>query len=323
MKTLCSSVIAFFLASSVFLFGSNGTGYAAWVHEKVTSAGFHSCIALDSNGNPHIAYETTGHDSDSKIMYASHDGSSWQTEIVAHVGDFNSRPSLALDSNGTPMISYTPANDGGLEYAARGDSSWTTQTVDSSWGVGRSSSITMDTSGNPQISHYKTGQYTSDGHLKFALWNGSSWENSVVDDTDDTGYSPSLALDSAGQARISYFDYGNRQDLKYAAWSGTDWDIEIVDSDGVVGRGSSLKLDQFDRPIISYHSYNYKSGLKYAAWNGVSWDIQTVDSDCYSMDTSLALDSSGASRMFVSRRWHRAKICKLEWLFLEYRNRGA
>ena len=86
-----------------------------------------------------------------------------------------------------------------------------------------------------------------------------------------------LALDGAGQPRISYRDVTNA-DLKYAAWNGSAWEIQTVDSTGSVGNYSSLALDKSGQPRISFQD-DTNGDLKYAAWNGSAWEILTVDSD--------------------------------------------
>ncbi len=50
----------------------------------------------------------------------------------------------------------------------------------------------------------------------------------------DVGYFTSLALDTQGDPRVSYYDATNG-DLKYASESGGGWTLETVDAAGDVG----------------------------------------------------------------------------------------
>jgi hypothetical protein len=174
----------------------------------------------------------------------------------------------------------------GLAQAA---SIWQIETVDSAGNEGLSPSLALDSSGRPHISYGGNNSYD----LKYAAWDGSSWQIETVDDMGDREeMDPSLALDSSGRPHISYLD-GTTYDLKYTAWDGSSWQIETVDSAGDVGRDPSVALDSSDRPHISYYDIS-NQGLKYAAWDGSSWQIETVDSvGGVDYSISLALDSSG------------------------------
>ena len=117
-------------------------------------------------------------------------------------------------------------------------------------------------------------------------------EITTVDSVGEVGHFSSLALDSASNPHISYFDSTNC-DLKYASWNGFSWVIETVDSEGNVGDCCSLALDSNGNPHISYFD-SLNNDLKYAVKDGSGWNIQVVDSgDCDLYATSIALDSIG------------------------------
>ena len=245
-------------------------------------------LALDSLDNPHISYyEGTYGD----LKYARWNGSSWDIEIVDLGAGLY--PSLALDSSGNPHISYSDWLNYDLKYARWNGSSWEIETIDAVGEVGEWTSLALENSvdtpiGTPHISYEDFTNLS----LKYARWNGSSWDIETVDSEGAVGRYTSLALDSSSYPHISYYDNAN-DDLKYACWNGSSWDIETVDSANDVGQFASLALDSSDNPHISYLDWS-DDELKYTHWNGSSWDIETVDTaGVAGWYTSLALDSLG------------------------------
>jgi hypothetical protein len=222
-----------------------------------------------------------------------------QVQIVDSLGNGGNDCSLALDADGNPHISYNDGNYSGLKYASWNGSKWNIQVVDLggvTGGDGLYSSLSIDSSGSPHIS-YCAFDETYHGYLKYAWWNGLSWNTQTVDPVG-SGWFTSLALDSQGNPHISYYGYYS---LQYASWDGSKWKIEIVDpgrfayDDSLISIGwySSLTLDSNDNPHISYY-HKTNGDLKYANWNGSGWNVQTVDSEGdVGLDTSLALDSNG------------------------------
>jgi hypothetical protein len=166
------------------------------------------------------------------------------------------------------------------------------ETVDSYGNVGRNTSLAFDSSGNPAISYNYYNYSSKSTELKFAHYNGESWDITTVDSEGSVGRDTSLAFDASDNPAISYFDWTNK-DLKYAYFNGSAWDITTVDSSGRVGESTSLAFDTSGLPAMSY--YDTTNGdLKYAHFNGTKWKITTVDSEGrVGFFTSLAFDSSG------------------------------
>ncbi len=171
-----------------------------------------------------------------------------------------------------------------------GYSDWHIETVDDEGGL--SPSLVLDSSGNPHISYWvNTSGY--DMVLRYAYWNGSSWEIEAIDSSMWCGSRTSLALDDKGYPHIAYGDSENDY-LKYAVWNGSDWMVEVVDSTGMVGDFASMALDTSGNPHISYCDYTDTSSfnLKYTRWNGSVWEMELVHTaKDAGFGTSIEVDS--------------------------------
>ncbi len=164
---------------------------------------------------------------------------------------------------------------------------WQIEIVDSSGDVGYYTSLEIDSYDDPCIA------YCDQTTLKYAKWNGSSWN---IENVDSVGSHCSLVLNSLDNPHISYSDqsFGT---LKYARWNGFDWLTEVVDPSGDVGGYTSLALSSTDEPRIAYMKFanldNPIIEICYASWNGMDWDLEVISSTkIYSgFNISLALDS--------------------------------
>ncbi len=163
---------------------------------------------------------------------------------------------------------------------------WFLETVDSDIGAGYCCSIAIDSNDNLHVSYWDT----VNNSLKYAKWNGSSWNIETVDSAD-CGLCTSIAVDSSGYPHISYGGDFSNSDLRYAKWNGSSWDIETIDSSGDEWF-TSIVLDSNEYPHISYCDVTV-GYLKYAQWNGSDWDIENVDSSGnIDQQTSIVLDSN-------------------------------
>ena len=263
----------------------DGTAEEPWEYEKVDSkggvdVGEYTSIAVDSSGDVHISYYD---DSNDDLRYATNkDGTvqaPWKDELVDGDGDGEdeAKPrvgeytSIALDSSGNAHISYYDDSNDALKYATNESGLWKDETVDdSSSFVGQWSAIAVDSFGNVHISYYDGD--SNNEYLKYATNKDGTeeepWKHEPADSTNNVGRYTSIAVDSSGNAHISYYDVGNAH-LKYATNESGSWQSETVDSSDDVGKWSSIAVDKdsSDEPVhISYFydSVSIDDHLKYA-----------------------------------------------------------
>jgi len=322
-------------------------------------------IALDSLGNPHIAYYS---DSGKSLMYASRNGSSWNLQTVATfpMKYFLLTCDLALDSSNNPHIVYNGQD--GLMYTSWNGAKWSIQTVDPN---GEEGSLALDSAGNPHITYITvdavkyaswdssnwniqtiesniTGEpyptayiYSSlvldsnnlphvlygyaqainypsyDWTLKYAVWNGSSWNTQTVIPAVYPATSAfvwsigNIALDSNGNSHFTYVTSteGVNGILYYESWNGKAWTAEKVESLSVSTNPASLALNSHNTPIMTYYDFGVYSNngtystarVMFTKWTGSSFSIQTVDTQGIAT-TALSLDSKGTPNIVYAKQ---------------------
>lgn len=147
--------------------GQKGLSYASWAELNWTIQtvdqefvrGFGS-VALDSSGNPHIAYADIPYGNVvSMVNYAIWEGSNWNVQRVDTAGTtseyFLGSVSLELDSNNTPYVMYgIYYQENGTEsakIAVYNDSKWNIQTVASNLvGFGN---MVLDSKDHPHLTY--------------------------------------------------------------------------------------------------------------------------------------------------------------------------
>lgn len=212
---------------NMYLYYSENTAAGTWSTGQVDfqsgdwSITSSSSIALDSEQNAHIAYNTasSGATYMNQLKYANNVSKAWNIQVAAEDTETEiTYGTLALDPNGKVHMAYYYHGWGeyyaALKYATNKSGTWVNEAVEWSEFVGQYNCIQVDDSGFPHISYFDL--YNSG--VKYATKQSSNWHTEMVDSEGSVGEYTSLAIEDTSHVHISYYDMENDR-LKYAASS--------------------------------------------------------------------------------------------------------
>jgi len=292
----------------------NGVNWEGVVIDSVYADGKHyyfNSMALDTSSTPCVVYNSDGGGFNT-IMFARSTDSGWHKEIIESGLKYYGF-SLASDHSNIVHFSYYRRNDS-LDityhcYGRRDTMGWQIEEVDSTvgylgdyfWNI--NSSIDLDTSGLPGIAYTSWNVSDSLHYIKYAHYNGVTWDTSVVEydsayanvQTVPTDHSPSLRISSENIPHIAFYHvYAlyHADTLKLAHYDENldNWVVDTVHSEIYAGIPISLALNSQDYACIAH---GYDVGLAYTWWDGVSWNTDYGIASIGWIDTRirLALDS--------------------------------
>jgi hypothetical protein len=269
-----------------------------------SSNAFYPSIALNSSGNPVVAWHEF--DGSSRNIYVKRfDGSTWVNvgtgvlSAVSGAGTDAHQPSLALDSAGNPVVAWFEFNGliSNIYVQRYNGSSWVsvgTGVLNATGNVANSPSLALNSSGNPTVAWSENRGNPNENEIQVFRYNGSSWVNvgSALhgsSNSDNLASEPSLALDSAGNPTVAWFeDDGTAFNIYVKRHNGSTWvnvGTGVLNISGIQAIYPSLLLDSSGNPVVSWMDYDGTSyNLRVQKFNGTTWtNLGTLP-----LDTSLA-----------------------------------
>ncbi|GEM_PF-1231777 len=261
-----------------------GLGYAlfdsVWHCETVDTVGDASTadqvsLAVDSLGNPHIAYfrGITG----IPLRYASKQDGNW-TFVDGLPDNIAWDPCLVFDSLDHAHFIYMENGDYNVYYSIFDGTNWTHDTVPSP-GANSYSSLVLDRRGTPNISFFQGSNGPPGGQFSvwFARKDGGVWNNYLVDAGSQTakrGWGNQIAVTPDDTVHIAYYCH-NEMLLKHAWGDGGSWNNEVVEA--IVAYTSFLGFCA-DGPdlFISYTKGHWETPYLAALWLASTRDFSGV-----------------------------------------------
>jgi hypothetical protein len=200
----------------------------------------------------------------------------WRRSI-ADAGGGGKFSSLQVDANGNAQVAYVDELQGTLKYGFWDSKldKWFTTALDISSGF---CSLVLDSAQHPHIS------YIEHEKLKYAHWNGSSWEKQPIHvNARHIDYYNSITLDLKGRPSITFYEvWGTGDDyllhLRRVTREDNFWTVRTVDGTRGSGKFNSAAADSRGRAQIAYANVrDENASLRYARWNGESWEVSVLE----------------------------------------------
>lgn len=212
---------------------------------------------------------------DDDIAIAVRVGPVWHVEQLGTDIDW---PIVRVGPRGYPHLLFIRQADGALQYARFRLGMTDKRIIDRR--VARSEAPFFDlaiaANGQAHVAWFDT----EDDDLKYAVFNGASFQVEVVDTHGDVGRYVSLALSADGTPHLSYSDE-DTDTLEYATKVGGVWRTEsIMRPQSLVEPVNDIAVDAAGRPVIAYGlspaDGMVQGGLWSARFDGAVWRHEHV-----------------------------------------------
>jgi hypothetical protein len=276
-----------------------------WTHETVdgdpytptptlVDVGKFTSIAVDGNGEIHIAYWDV---TNFVLKYATlpaDAGQSWQIEPVASMAAVCEDANLKINS-GTIYIGYCDGSQILLASKTIGAAVWTTKTVAALSGTDQRAKVSLQFDGSNVLHIAFFDPATKQIKYMFGPAAGPFSPPVTVATLDSNETRMGLTLDASGNPHLVFYDL-TLNTLMHAYNLGTGWVAAVIAQVGDVSSGGgtaylqlSSLMDHQGRLNVSYYQGTGNSfsapGLKYLVMRSGDWVVDISQSE--------TLDSSG------------------------------
>jgi hypothetical protein len=259
-----------------------------WTIENVDVSARFTSLAVDTEGNVHVAYAFGAVGYDLKYAFRASGSHKWFNMLVEKQYSTYAT-NITVDRNENPHVCLTPRE---VKYASWDGKAWRIQEIDPGSGVAEyNCSVVYSKDNAPHLTWYQTSNAGNQGflHIKYAYLSNGVWMARTIDFDRECGKWNSIVVDAEGHPHVAYSVFPPGE-LKYATFDGKDWHVTLVDSPGLqatrheTGMGVSLALNDKREYFMSFYESPGYGGdvrnpgfLKVARLVNDKWKIEKVD----------------------------------------------
>lgn len=266
-----------------------GLSSAEWQVETVDSTsdvGRSSCIAIDSEGYPHISY----YKNDSgDLKYAKLTSTGWEISTIDVSGKVGFLSSMCLRADTLPYISYTDDDSNDLKLAYYENNAWHIEFLQTDYPAQVDTVLTLSPQGYPYIAYLSedTNSYLSIFYNSASGWN----ENRVDSEIDDHD----ITIDLSNYVQMAFIQHPTAESsrLRWAGWYNGAMNFEtLVETDHYL-LDPEIYRNPHDYSLHLCYRDTTEPSLEYGRKQGEVWEYATLDSIYPSPNPCLVVDSHG------------------------------
>jgi hypothetical protein len=214
---------------------------------------------------------------------------------------------IALTPGDEPVVAFAGGNESVAIVQKHGDQWSLRNEADANLGEIPDLSVAVGSDGRPQLTYLDRNSR----EIRFARWNGSSWDRDTVATDTAPSYqlsTPVLQLDSENNPHVVFSDLV-RHELIYTRRNGTVWERESIDAETDPDEFVAFVLSKDGSAHVVFSDRNDAS-LIYGRKSSSGWSFERLPgaSDFWEEKPALAVDSQGRACVVYTERSQAALV---------------
>ena len=248
----------------------DGSEWSHFLVDSVEGCGYEPWIAVDSSGNPGIAYRCYFDINNNDLRYSSFTGTNYSPEVIKSGSSLGYGPSLAFNASNRPVIAYY--ENGSTNLAAWDGFVWGFEQIEA---LAEVTGLTNQLFIDEYDATILTTERNSDAVRVYTK--DTTWTYEELFYNADSRPMFSGAFDPTGGLSVVFMDLNlHRTGRMMALYPEPTkaWSEHELDRYSQTGKGLAIDLSPQDMPMVSYIGPSHEMIFR---WDGKAWLDETID----------------------------------------------